>query len=106
MFELLFKYPAVMFTRGTFLFARGWPAWILVAVIAVVALGLAVWIWKNARGSHRAGGWRAGLLWLMQSAIAALVLFMVWQPALSVSALRAQQNIVAVVLDGSLSMSM
>ena len=27
MFEFLFKYPAQVFNRGTFLFASGWPGW-------------------------------------------------------------------------------
>src|SRR5207302_329029 len=106
MFEFLFKYPSAVFNRGTFLFASGWPLWGLVAAIAAVAAGLAFWTWRNSAGSSRAGGVRAVLLWLLQTAVAALLLTMIWHPALSISALRAQQNIVAVVLDGSLSMSM
>ena len=38
-------------------------------------------------------------------ALAALLLFMLWHPALSVATLRPQQNIVAVVVDDSGSMS-
>src|SRR5205085_623190 len=106
MFEFLFKYPSAVFNRGNFLFASGWPVWGLLAAILAVSAGLAFWIWRNSAGSHRAGGMRAVLLWLLQTAVAALLLTMIWHPALSVSALRAQQNIVAVVLDGSLSMSM
>src|SRR5712691_7224522 len=106
MFEFLFKYSSAVFNRGTFLFASGWPLWGLVVAIAAVGVGLAVWILRNSAGSPRVGGPRAVLLWMLQTAVAAVLLTMIWHPALSVSALRAQQNIVAVVLDGSLSMSM
>jgi uncharacterized membrane protein len=106
MFEFLFKYPAAMFHRGTFLFSSGLPVWALIATSALVLVALGVWIWRNSAGSPRAGGWRAGVIWLLQGLVAALLLFMIWRPALSVSTLRAQQNIVAVVLDSSLSMAM
>jgi hypothetical protein len=36
----------------------------------------------------------------------AVLLLMLWQPALSVATLRSQQNVVAVVLDASLSMAL
>src|SRR5262249_42865911 len=46
------------------------------------------------------------VVWFLQTALAALLLFMVWHPAISVATLRPQQNIVAVVVDDSLSMKM
>ena len=45
------------------------------------------------------------MLWALQCAFVALLLLLLWQPALSVAALRPQQNIVAVVVDDSLSMA-
>ena len=41
----------------------------------------------------------------MQSALVALILFLLWQPALMVAELNSQQNIIAVVVDDSRSMS-
>ena len=29
MFEFLFKYPAPVFSRGTFVLLSGWPMWVL-----------------------------------------------------------------------------
>ena len=48
---------------------------------------------------------RAAVVWLLQTALAALLLFLLWHPALSVATLRPQQNIVAVVVDDSASMA-
>ena len=39
MFEFLFKYPASVFSKGTFVFAGGWPLWLLgIAILAGVAI--------------------------------------------------------------------
>lgn len=45
------------------------------------------------------------MLWAIQSAFIALILLLLWQPAMRVSALTSQQNIIAVVVDTSRSMS-
>src|SRR5258708_20284987 len=92
MFEFLFKYPSAVFNRGAFLFASGWPLWGLVAAIAAVGAGLAVWTWRNSAGSPRVGSARALLLWLLQTAVAAGLLTVLWHPALSGSALPARHN--------------
>ena len=113
MFELLFKYPAAVFSRGTFVLLSGWPMWVLGAVLLAAAAGLAWMVWRpdsrtsQAGGrSRRMGGWRAAFVWLMQTAMAALLLFLLWHPALSVATLKPQQNIVAVVVDDSGSMAL
>ena len=49
--------------------------------------------------------WRAWAVWGMQSAFVALVLLLLWQPAITVAALSSQQNIIAVVVDDSRSMA-
>ena len=41
----------------------------------------------------------------MQSAFVALILLLLWQPAMTVAALSSQQNIIAVVVDDSRSMA-
>ena len=100
MFEFLFKYPSAIFSRGTFVFANGWPVWLLWAAMAAAAVGLGMLVWRRS-----GGGFRSAAVWLLQTALAALLLFMLWHPALSVATLRPQQNIVAVVVDDSGSMS-
>jgi hypothetical protein len=105
MFEFLFKYPSQIYNRGTFLFASGWPAWLLYASIVAAAGVLGLLVWRRAVGSTKTGGLRGIAIWAMQTAVAALVLFMLWHPALSVATLRPQQNIVAVVMDDSASMA-
>jgi uncharacterized membrane protein len=102
MFELFFKYPATVFSRGRFVLVSGWPVWVLVLLGAAGAAALAwlVFRWRPA-------GWtwaRSAIIWALQSLLLAALLLMLWQPAISVSMLRSQQNIVAVVLDGSTSM--
>src|SRR5580658_1359169 len=113
MFELLFKYPSAVFSKGTFVLLSGWPMWVLGAGLLAAAAGLAWLIWRpgeartpGAEPSRRMGGWRAAFVWLMQTAMAALLLFLLWHPALSVATLKPQQNIVAVVVDDSGSMAL
>ncbi len=105
MFELLFKYPPGVFSKGTFVLLGGWPRWVLVAALLGIA-GLLAWMmWRKRRrlaGSMRAG--RAFAIWALQSALVALLLLLLWEPALSVSALKPQQNIIAVIVDDSRSM--
>ena len=49
--------------------------------------------------------WRAWAIWGMQSALVALLLLLLWQPAMTVAELSSQQNIIAVVVDDSRSMA-
>jgi hypothetical protein len=103
MFEFLFKYPSTVFHQGTFLLASGWPLWLL--VLGVIAVGGALGVLVLRKRSARMGNFKAGLVWLLQTALAAVLLFMLWHPALSVATLKPQQNIVAVVVDDSASMA-
>jgi len=80
MFEFLFKYPSAIFSRGTFVFANGWPVWLLWAAMAAAAVGLGTLVWRRS-----GGGFRSSAVWLLQTALAALLLFMLWHPALSVA---------------------
>jgi len=105
MFELFFKYPSAVFSKGTFVLLGGWPVWLLLIAIVVAAVGLAVLIRKRSTGSVRMAGIRSAMVWLLQTALAAVLLLMLWHPALSVATLRPQQNIVAVVVDDSSSMA-
>src|SRR6478736_5472005 len=98
MFELLFKHPRNVFEKGNFVFLNTWPVWLMWLGIAAAAAVFGFLVWrKNGTGSPV----KNALVWLLQTGLAALLLFMVWRPALSVSQLKPQQNIVAVVVDDS-----
>ena len=102
MFELLFKYPASLFHKGHFVFLTPWPLWLLGLGI-LAAAGLLFW---HVRRNHgMLSGARPVAIWLLETALIALLLFLLWHPALSVATLRPQQNVVAVLVDNSRSMT-
>lgn len=105
MFTLFFKYPWAVFRKGTFVLASGWPVWLLwLAVLAGSAL-LAAILWRQRRTfKGLLSGPKGPAIWALQAGALALLLLLLWQPALSVSTLKSQQNMVAVVLDDSRSM--
>src|SRR5579863_967490 len=106
MFEFLFKYPASLFARGSVVLLGSWPIWILWTGIVALAGLLAAVLWR--RRKHFVPGLRGGrpiILWVLQSALLTLLLLLLWQPAISVTALKPQQNIIAVVVDDSRSMA-
>src|SRR5215813_8262792 len=102
MFELLFKYPASLFQKGQFVLLTPWPVWILAVAILAAAAGL---YWHVRRNHGLLTGARPIAICLFQTAMVALLLFLLWHPALSIATLRPQQNVVAVLLDDSRSMS-
>ena len=106
MFQFFFKYPSTVFTKGHFMLLTAWPAWLLPVLIfaAVVALAL-LFRYRMRSAVPQLQGWRSWVLWGMQSALVALILFVLWQPALVVAELNSQQNIIAVIVDDSRSMS-
>jgi hypothetical protein len=106
MFEFFFKYPSPVFTKGRFVLLSAWPAWLLVVLIVVSAGGLALLVrWRLRDAAPTLRSWRAWAVWGTQSAFVALVLLLLWQPAMTVAALSSQQNIIAVVVDDSRSMA-
>jgi uncharacterized membrane protein len=105
MFEFLFKYPLSIYRQGTFIFLAGWPLWLMGLGVLLAAGVLGFLIWRQSSGSTRMGVFRRASVWGLQTALAALLLFLLWHPALSVSTLKPQQNIVAVVVDDSTSMT-
>ncbi len=63
-------------------------------------------IWSRRRSiAPTMRGPRTAVVWILESLLICLLLFLLWQPALSIATLRPQQNIVAVVIDDSKSMS-
>ena len=102
MFELLFKYPASIFHKGQFVFLTPWPVWALAIAILAAAGAL---FWHVRRNHGMLSGARPLAIWLLESGLIALILFLLWHPALSIATLRPQQNVVAVLVDDSRSMS-
>ncbi len=105
MFEFLFKYPTSVFSKGSFVLLGGWPVWLLAILIALTAAGLGWFLWQR-RGTDALKGARGVAVWLMQTLLACLLLFLLWHPALSIATLKPQQNLIAVVVDDSSSMSL
>ena len=105
MFQFFFKYPVPVFTKGHFVLLSAWPAWLLPVLIVVFAGGLALLIRSQLKNAEpNLHGWRAGAIWGTQSSLIALILFLLWQPAIMIAELSSQQNIIAVVVDDSRSM--
>ncbi len=103
MFEILFKYPASVFHKGHFVFLTPWPLWLL-ALAIFAAAGLLFWHVRRHHGML--SGLRPVVIWLLEAGLVALILFLLWHPALSIATLRPQQNVVAVLVDDSRSMSL
>jgi uncharacterized membrane protein len=102
MFEFLFKYPSAVFSKGQFVLLSAWPAWVLGLGIVAIAAGLG---WHVSKRRGFLTGPRPVTIWLLETLLAALVLFLLWHPAISIATLRPQQNIVSVLIDDSRSMS-
>ena len=107
MFRFLFKYPFSTFSRGQFVLLAPWPTWRLWLAIAIVSAALGLLLRarlpKTGFASRPA---RAAAIWLLQSALAVSLLLLLWQPALTVTELKPQQDIIAFVVDDSRSMAL
>ena len=107
MFQFLFKYPLPVFTRGRYVLLSAWPAWLLLVFIVMAFAGLALLIRRRSReAAPKLRGWRGWVIWALQAGTLALLLLLLWQPAITIGELSSQQNIIAVVVDDSRSMSM
>ena len=102
MFEILFKYPVSIFHKGKFVFLTPWPLWALAIGILVAA---ALLFWHVRRNHGMLSGLRPLVIWVLETCMVALILFLLWHPALSIATLRPQQNVVAVLVDDSRSMA-
>lgn len=102
MFEFLFKYSRETFARSEFLFASGWSLSLLIVLVVVAAVALGVSLVRNR---HDLSWLKLGVIGVIQLALVATLLVMLWRPALLTQTLRAGENTVAVLLDTSASMS-
>src|ERR1700689_4188554 len=105
MFEFFLKYPRSVYEHGQFALLGAWPKWVLALLIVAAAVALALLIRSRlAKASPVMQSWRAWVIWGMQTLLAALVLVLLWQPAITVAELKPHQNIIAVLVDDSRSM--
>jgi uncharacterized membrane protein len=106
MFEFLFKYPRSVYERGQFALLGAWPTWVLVLLI-VAAAGALAWLIRShlAQAAQAVRNWRAWVIWGLQTLLVAIVLVLLWHPAITIAELKPQQNIVAVLVDDSRSMA-
>jgi uncharacterized membrane protein len=106
MFEFFFKYPRSVYARGQFAFLGAGPKWLLILLILAAAAALA-WLIRSrlSQAAPAMRGWRAWIIWSLQTLLAALLLVLLWQPAITIAELRPQQNIIAVLVDDSRSMA-
>jgi uncharacterized membrane protein len=105
-FEFFLKYPRSVYARGQFAFLGAWPKWVLALAILAAAAGLA-WLIRSrlSRAAPIMHSWRVWLIWGLQTLLAAILLVLLWQPAITVAELKPQQNIIAVLVDDSRSMA-
>lgn len=105
MFEFFFKYPITAFTKGKFILLGAWPGWVLALLICVSVAGLVWLVWQRfPEAAPRLRNWRVWLVCALEAALVALVLLLLWEPAVTVAELKSQQNIIAVLVDDSRSM--
>ena len=106
MFEFFFKYPIPVFTKGKYILLGAWPGWVLALLIVLACGGLAWLVWRALpEAAPRVRNWRAWAIWGLESAMVALLLLLLWEPAITVAELKSQQNIIAVLVDDSRSMA-
>jgi len=104
-FQFLFKFPRALFAQGQFVFQSPLPGWTLWLLILAAMAGIAALIWRQVpKPASRLSLQRASVIWALQSLLVAVLLLMLWQPALTVTELQPQQNVVAVLVDDSRSM--
>jgi len=106
MFQFFFKYPRLVFSRGELVLLSSWPKWI-VGLLLLATAGVLAWMIRArlAEAAPRVKNWRLGVIWLLQVCLAALLLILLWQPAMVVTELEPQKNIIAVLVDDSRSMA-
>ena len=102
MIEFFFKYPRSVFNVSEFIFASGWPLWILAVLLFAFFVTLLVIM---ARRPGNMKGYQLGTIGFIQLLMLAVVLIVVWQPALVSERLLSGENAVAIMLDTSGSMT-
>ncbi|MFC1664155.1 glutamine amidotransferase [Pseudomonadota bacterium] len=102
MFEFLFKYQFELFERGTLLLALNWWEFLLLLAGIFMLVFIALGYFKV---SGRTGLADRGIVALLRSLAIALVVFSFLDPLLEVSVQIPQRNVVGIVIDNSISMT-
>ncbi len=99
MFELLFNYPLALWREATLVFDSGWPVVGLLVAIGLASMVIVLTLWRRTLSVTR-----RALVAFLQTLVAAVLLIMIWKPALLVSTTERGENTVAWVIDSSASM--
>ena len=102
MFEFLFKYPPAVFADSELILANQWPLWLmlLLGLVCALLLGLSL-----LRQRSQLSGSQQAVVGVLQLLMVAVVLLVLWQPALVTERLVRGENTVALLLDTSASMA-
>ncbi len=103
LFQFLFKYPAVAFERGRMAFASGWPGWLLALLIVAAFAGIG---WHLRRSKPQLSKAALGFVWMAQALTISILIVLLWRPALILSTLVPQRNVIGVLVDDSASMAL
>src|SRR5260370_6237347 len=90
---------------GGFEGGEGGVGWGRVKRVVGAGVGLGWLIWaRRSAAVPKLRTWRAWVVWGLEALLIALVLLLLWEPAITVAELSSQQNIIAVLVDDSRSM--
>lgn len=101
LFEFLFKYPPLLYERGSLVLHPLWPSYIT-WVLAAAAVAASFWLYRHSAGVLPKT-WRYGLAALRAAAFL-IVLLLFLRPALRLHSAIPQMNFVAIAYDTSKSM--
>jgi len=106
MFQFLFKYPREVFAKGRLVLLGPLPTWALWLLVLATAATLGLLVRSRLpSATPLVRRWCAAAIWLLQSGLAALLLVLLWQPVILITELKPQQDIIAVLVDDSRSMT-
>lgn len=104
LFESLFKYRFFLFREGDLTFDSPVSAWWLLPALALAG-GAACWVYRR-RSSGSQARWRRGLLIGLRALALILLLVLLFRPSLQVSTHLPRKSRIALLIDGSLSMTL
>ncbi len=101
LFEVLFRYPPLLYQRGELALARPLPTWLWIAALVAAALAVGAYVARQPRLPAT----RLVPLAAIRLAIVAIVLALLARPVLRVPTVVPRENQLAVLIDDSRSMS-
>jgi len=100
-FQFLFKYRPVVFEKGSLTLAASWPSYVLALLVVAVAVPT-ILRYHSVRG--KTGRRDRIVLTALRTALLAVILFCLCQPALVLSTVVPLKSFIGVLLDDSLSL--